>query len=85
LRIDECHEFRAGPELAIRRGYYRTTKNAKATKSGGFETRPYIFCALCIAMLKNFRGLRQISGDLTAEALDLRKNPFSRKSAVASI
>jgi hypothetical protein len=42
----ECHEFRADPELAIRRGYSRTTKNAKATKSGGFETRPYIFAAL---------------------------------------
>jgi hypothetical protein len=34
----------------------------KITKSGGFETRPYIFLRLCIAMHKSLRTLRKFSG-----------------------
>src|SRR6266850_4674989 len=32
----------------------------KITKSGGFETRPYTFCVLCIAMRKNFLRVRKL-------------------------
>jgi hypothetical protein len=61
-----------------------TTKIAKVTKQGGFETRPYIFGALCTAILKSLRSLRKFSDCYSSWMQHMMKDIFTTKITKAT-